>query len=157
MHKGNKNAMNYRATISWLLITILLIFNMEINMQSVFALSLKKEKATYGDIHSLMRKINYRTEQLKRVKPGRINLSKTYQYASDSVKATEKIELFYIDNTNYISAQGNLVRLARFWRQIDRIIGDVDQNADEIYITYLMLYPNGRYHFEANNWVNREE
>lgn len=151
MLRGNKNAMNYRAAISWTLVISLFFFN----LQYVYALSMNNDKVTYSDISVHMRKIRYRTDQLKMIKPEQDNQSKTYEYASDAVKATEEVELFYLDHPDYKSAQNNLVGLARFWRQIDRVIGDVDHNADEVYITYLMLYPKGRYHFEASNWVNK--
>lgn len=115
----------------------------------------EKEDISHSDVKQTVKESIKMTRDLKNMDPYTDNLGKAYQFSSKAIEPTKNIQEYYLSKSNDNHDGIDLIKIARFWVQIDRVIGDIDENAKEIYLTYNIVYPNGKYTDEADYWINK--
>jgi hypothetical protein len=115
--------------------------------------SVESKIVTRQDVKENIKNFRKWTNYIEKLNPKQDNLGKAYGYAGKALKPTEEVQDYFLDHPNAKANGKGLVVAARFWREIDRTIGDTDDKAIEVYDTYLMLRPHGEYAGEANKWI----
>lgn len=152
---GSDNYINYIVILFVTLFLLTLQLAKPLAYYQSNSYSNEKEEISRSDVKQNVKESIKMTKELKNMDPYTDNLGKAYQFSSKAIEPTKNIQEYYLSNSNNSHDGIDLITIARFWVQIDRVIGDVDENAEEIYSTYKIVYPNGKYTDEADYWINK--